>query len=73
MKEETIYKIRKNPLVHNYLKEHSYYYKDLYRDDSFYNELEKKAKEYYQVRLTDKIERLQDKINLINTIISVIK
>ena len=63
----------KNPLIHSYLKENSYHYKKLFRDDSYIDEVERMAKEYYHVRTIDKIERLGDKIQLIQTFLDVMK
>ena len=73
MKEETIYKIKKNKVVYSYLREHSYEYQKLYREDDYYKELEEKAKEYYKERPIDKIERLKNQLELINTFMSVIE
>ena len=72
MKEETIYIIKNNPIIYNYLREESNHYKYLYRDDKYLKEIEKKAKEKYQLRVEDKLERLKDNIELINTFMSVI-
>lgn len=72
MKEETIYIIKNNPVIYNYLREESNNYKYLYRDDKYLKEIEKKAKEKYQLRVEDKLERLKDNIELINTFMSVI-
>ena len=60
-------------LIHQYLKENSYEYKYLFRDEDYIQEIERKAKEYYHVRMIDKIDRLGDKIQLLQTIIDVMK
>ena len=73
MTEETRLKIKTNPLIHSYLRENSYHYKYLYRDDSYIKKVEDLAKEYYQERVVDKIERFKNKINLIQTFIDVMK
>lgn len=73
MKKETITKIRSNPYLYQYLRENSYHYKYLYRDDNYLKEIEKQMKEYYKLTPSDKLERLQDKINLIQTFMSVIE
>ena len=72
MKKETINTIKNNPIIYNFLREESNYYKYLYRDDNYLKEIEKKAKEKYKLRVEDKLERIKDNINLINTFISVI-
>lgn len=72
MNEFTRKKIQ-TPLIHHYLMENSYEYKNLYRDDNYVEELEGKAREYYHVRVIDKIEDIGNKINLIRTFIDVMK
>ena len=72
MKEETIYIIKNNQIINNLLREESFHYKYLYRDDNYIKELEKKAKEKYKLRLVDKIDNLKNTITLINTFINVI-
>lgn len=72
MKEETIYIIKNNQIINNLLREESFHYKYLYRDDNYIKELEKKAKEKYKLRLVDKIDNIKNTITLINTFINVI-
>lgn len=72
MKEETIYIIKNNQIINNLLREESFHYKYLYRDDNYIKELEKKAKEKYKLRVIDKIDNLKNTITLINTFINVI-
>lgn len=54
-----------------YLKEESYEYKYLYRDLSYIKEIDKKAKEKYQLTSKDKIEKLKNRLELFQTIMSV--
>lgn len=54
-----------------YLKEESYEYKYLYRDLDYIKEIDKKAKEKYQLTSKDKIEKLKSRLELFQTIMSV--
>lgn len=72
MNDETRFKI-KSPILRQFLKENSYYYQYLYRDRQFVYKLEKMAKEYYHVRVVDKIEQLGNKIQMIQTFLDVMK
>ena len=73
MREDIFYKIQNTPLLNFYLKEHSYEYKNIYRDYNYLKELERKAKEEYKERSIDKLERLENNIRLLNTFIDVMK
>ena len=72
MRKETINYIKNNPLIYNYLREESYHYTDLYKDDNYIKEIEKLAKKKYKQTNIDKVERLINNINLIKTFLSVI-
>ena len=66
MSEEVIYIIKNNEIINRFLREESYHYKYLYRDDNYIYEIERLAKEKYKLTTIDKI---QDKINLIKLFI----
>ena len=68
-----INKIRNNPLIYNYLRENSYEYQGLYRDKKYIKEIEKKAKIKYKETIPDKIEKLTEKINLLESFMSIMK
>lgn len=72
MSEETIYIIKNNPIINRFLREESYHYKYLYRDNNYIKTIEKLAKEKYKLTISDKIENIKNTINLINTFMSVI-
>lgn len=59
------------PYLKQYLKEESYEYKYLYRDIGYIKEIDKKAKEKYQLTSKDKIEKLKNRLELFQTIMSV--
>ena len=73
MREDTINKIKNNKMIYEYLKNNSYHFKELYRDDNYLKKVENLAKEYYHERGIDKIEKIKNKIDLIKTIMSVIE
>lgn len=72
MSEELIYIIKNNEIINRFLKEESYHYKYLYRDNNYIKTIERLAKEKYKLTLTDKISNISNTINLINTFMSVI-
>ena len=73
MTKELIEYIKNTPYIYDFLREESYHYKYLYRDNNYIKTIEKLAKEKYKLRIEDKIENLKDKIDFINTFISVIE
>ena len=72
MREDTINKIKNNKMLYEYLKNNYYHFKKLYRDDNYLKKVEYLAKEYYHERGIDKIEKIKNKLDLLNTIMSVI-
>lgn len=73
MNEETIYIIKNNPMIRQFLKEESHHYKYLYRDDNYIKTIERLAKEKYGLTITNKIENFKNTLNLINAFMSVIE
>ena len=72
MDKELLNQIRSNKLVYSYLREDSSLYKELLRNPKYIKEIERRAKEFYKETSIDKIERLEDKINLIRTFMDVL-
>lgn len=72
MDKETLNKIRNNPLIYHYLRENSYEYKELYRNKDYIKEIEKKAKTKYKETIPDKIEKISEKISLLESFMSII-
>ena len=71
MRTETLIEIRNNPYYYNYLRENSSWYKLLNRDISYLKEMEKEIKDYYKLNLSDKINDLNDKLNIIRTFMDI--
>lgn len=61
------YKIKNDPNLQRYLREHSNWYKNLNRDPNSIFEMEQEMKEKYKLTTEDKINQLADQINLIRT------
>lgn len=68
---ESYYQIKNNPIVYSYLREDSYQYKYLYRDPDYIKVIEAMAKERYQLRSVDRIEKLSNNLDLIRTFMDV--
>ena len=71
MKRYLLEQIKKEKML-DYLKQNSFYIKDLNRDPNFYKEFKKIIKEKYKLRLTDKLSNAINDIELISNIISSI-
>lgn len=71
MINETIFKIKQNPLLYNYLKYHSYWYKRLIREPSSLNEMISEMKEEYKLTPKDKIEYICQKMNMVSSLLEV--
>ena len=72
MSEEIIYIIKNNEIINRFLKEESYHYKYLYRDNNYIKTIERLAKEKYKLTLSDRISNISNTLTLINTFMSVI-
>jgi hypothetical protein len=72
MSEEIINIIKNNEIINRFLREESYHYKYLYRDNNYIKTIDRLAKEKYGLTLNNKISNLSNTINLINTFMSVI-
>lgn len=64
----TINYIKNNPLIHNYLREKSYWYKYLNRNSSNLKLLEQEMKKAYKLTAEDRIEKLSNSINIISSL-----
>lgn len=69
----TINYIKNNPLIYNYLRENSHWYKELNRGSDILKQLEEEAKKAYKQTPEDKIEKLSHNIELLSTFIDVLK
>ncbi len=73
MEIETRIAIRNNPYYYNFLRDNSYWYKALNRDHSNLKLMDQAVKDYYKLNMSDKIEDLGKKINMISNLIDLLK
>ncbi len=73
MDKYTINIIKNNPNIYRYLREESFWYKYLNRDNNYIKRIEKEMKDKYKLNTIDKIDNLTRNINLISTFIDVLK
>lgn len=64
---------RSNVKDYNHLKENSYYIKDLNRGIIDYKKFVENMKLMYKERVTDKISNVMDNMEMINSVLSVLK
>ncbi len=57
----------------DYLKENSYWYKDLNRDSDNYMKYVKAMKDKYHLKITDKINNAIDNIDIISSVLNALK
>ena len=69
----TLMIIRSNPNIYKYLRENSYWYKYLYRNPSLIKNLEEEMIKKYKLTTEDKLQRLSNSINIINSFMDVFK
>ena len=62
-----------NDKLFEYLKENSYFIKDLNRNPKFYDEFKKIIKEKYNLRFTDKVSSIINDIELVSSVISTLE
>ena len=62
-----------NKKMYQHLKENSYYFKYLNRDERFYKDFTEKMKELYHERTTDKISDAIDNMDLISNVLMAFK
>ena len=70
---ETQIKIRNNPYLYRYLRDNSSWYKALNRDPNSIKQMEIEMKNAYKLNLTDKIDNLCQKIDMVRTFIDILK
>ena len=70
---ETQIKIRNNPYLYRYLRDNYSWYKALNRDPNSIKQMEIEMKNAYKLNLTDKIDNLSQKIDMVRTFIDILK
>ena len=69
----TINYIKSNPPIYSFLRENSSWYKVLNRNPKALKRIEELAKEKYKLRLSDRLEKLSNNMNLISSFMDVLK
>ena len=73
MNIETQLKIRNNPNLKHFLRENSWWYKELNRNPESINEMQIEMKNYYKMNLSDQIDRFGKRIEMIRTFMDIMK
>lgn len=66
------YILNNNPPLKKYLREHSFYYKELIRNPSFIKELNDLMKKEYKLNLPSKLDKIKKDIGLLNTVMDIL-
>ncbi len=67
------YRLSSNPLYIKFIREYSYWYKFLNRNPAYFNDFVKDMKNKYKLNPTDKLNRMLDNINMLETFLDVLK
>ena len=73
MDANTRTKILSNDLLHRYLRENSHWYKILNRHPEFINNMIHEMKDKYKLNAGDKIERLGERLSMVESILKVLE
>ena len=64
------FKLKSNPLYIKYLRENSYWYKILIRDENKFNLFLEKLKEDYKLRPQDKLEKVFETVDIVSNLLN---
>lgn len=67
------YRIKQDEKQIMFLRENSYWYKYLNRNNHYYKEFIDDMKDKYKLKPTDKINKMMDNINMVRTFLDVLK
>ena len=73
MRSDILIKIRNDENLFNYLKYHSYWYKELLRNPNSIRSMEIMMKKEYKLTLEDELEKLSEKVNVLKKFFDVLK
>ena len=73
MNLNTQFKIYNDDMLHQYLRENSYWYKILNREPSLINNMIQEMKDKYKLNTGDKIERIGERLSMIETLLKVLE
>ena len=72
MIDDMFFKIKQDPLLYEYLKYHSYWYRKILNKEIFLNNMVDEMKKELKIRGIDKLSDLSNKIDLISSFLSII-
>ena len=70
---ETQYKIKSDPRLQRFIRENSYWYKYLNRSDEALKGFMDEVRDKYEMKTSDKINRLFDNINMFGAFLEALK
>ena len=73
MNLDTQFKIRSNPMLQRYIRENSYWYKILNRNPQLLNRMNDDMKKAYKLTFEDKIDDINNKMNLVRAFMDTLK
>ena len=73
MSLDLILKINSDPTQKQFLRENSYWYKYLNRSNIYYKDFINDMKKKYKLTTQDKINKVINNINMVNTFLDVLK
>lgn len=73
MNLENQFKIKNDPMLQKFIRENSYWYKNLNRNPDLIENMTSEMKEKYKLTTSDKINDISNKIDLIKSFMDVIK
>lgn len=72
MIDETIVWIKKDPILYNYLKYHSYWYLIIKRDGSKVKDMIEEMKKEFKITKEDRLKDLSEKIQMVSSLLDVL-
>ena len=73
MSLETQFTLKSNEQYISYLRSHSYWYKELNRHPSIFPTFEEEVKTTYKLRMSDRLEKIMNTMDMITSIVSSLK
>ena len=73
MRTDILLRIRGNPNLYNYIKYHSYWYKELIRNPNSISIIENEMKKEYKLTVGDRLNRINERVKMIRTFLEVLK
>lgn len=73
MNLDTQFKIKSNPMLQRYIRENSYWYKILNRNPQLLGKMNDDMKKAYKLTFEDKIDDINNKMNLVRAFMDTLK